>query len=397
MTGHHAPSSSHLNTTLNATMLLLLVAAGAFYAGRLSFPPRGKCASSHQGMNGGRNWSHDDDFEQLRPSRDWRILYLTDFVDLETRMDPFLYDQIDAAMRHPRIKVSVWGRDWLGWDGKSETAANLQARFSCNLSKHFDIIYVAHTRFDDLIALPSCPHHASWQQPTVVYEFGDCHDVDGSQRIDASAPGSCTKKLPPAADVVLARYGHELLSLFLPMPRHLRDKPRLYMGSLDCAPPLMHPRLPDAERTEVALIGSASRKWYPLRFSVHEAIKQGLVTNGTTRKHKGTFTFKVRPGAKRDEARVAYDGPQHGALYLRQMREQYEEYAKQLGRARICVFDSVIPRKMIRKYAEALMSGCVVAADVPVRLSSPQRHACGVMLTQRACCGSTICIPRFAT
>ena len=275
-------------------------------------------------MNGGRNWSHDDDFEQLRPSRDWRILYLTDFVDLETRMDPFLYDQIDAAMRHPRIKVSVWGRDWLGWDGKSETAANLQARFSCNLSKHFDIIYVAHTRFDDLIALPSCPHHASWQQPTVVYEFGDCHDVDGSQRIDASAPGSCTKKLPPAADVVLARYGHELLSLFLPMPRHLRDKPRLYMGSLDCAPPLMHPRLPDAERTEVALIGSASRKWYPLRFSVHEAIKQGLVTNGTTRKHKGTFTFKVRPGAKRDEARVAYDGPQHGALYLRQMREQYD-------------------------------------------------------------------------
>jgi hypothetical protein len=344
-----------------------------------------------------RSWSLDDDFEQLRPSRDWRILYLTDFVDLETRMDTFLYDQIDAAMRHPRIQVSVWGRDWLGWDGNLETAANLQARFSCNLSKHFDIIYVAHTRFDDLIALPSCPHHASAQQPTVVYEFGDCHDVDGSQRHDARAPGSCTKKLPVAADVVLARYGHELLSLFLPMPRHLQNKPRLYMGSLDCAPPQMHPRLPDAERAEVALIGSASGKWYPLRFSVYQAIKQGLVTNGTVRKHRGTFTMKVDHGAVRDEARTAYDGPQHGALHLRQVRKQYEEYAEQLGRARICVFDSAIPRKMIRKYAEALMAGCVVAADVPVRLSRPNGMPGIWHLSQRACRGSTICTPRCAT
>ena len=153
----------------------------------------------------------------------------------------------------------------------------------------------------------------------------------------------------------------------------------------------------DAERTEVALIGSASGKWYPLRFSVYQAIKQGLVTNGTVRKHRGTFTFKVNYGAVRDEARTAYDGPQHGALYLRQVRKQYEEYAEQLGRARICVFDSVIPRKMIRKYAEALMAGCVVAADVPVRLSRPNGMPGIWHLSQRACRGSTICTPRCAT
>lgn len=35
---------------------------------------------------------------------------------------------------------------------------------------------------------------------------------------------------------------------------------------------------------------------------------------------------------------------------------------------KICVFDSSVERKIIRKYMEALLSGCVVAADLPLEL-----------------------------
>ena len=37
-----------------------------------------------------------------------------------------------------------------------------------------------------------------------------------------------------------------------------------------------------------------------------------------------------------------------------------EDFAKHMREAKICVFDSSLERKMIRKYAQALLAGCVV-------------------------------------
>lgn len=41
------------------------------------------------------------------------------------------------------------------------------------------------------------------------------------------------------------------------------------------------------------------------------------------------------------------------------------QFAGAMRSARICVFDASVERKMIRKYAQAFLSGCVVAADLP--------------------------------
>jgi hypothetical protein len=39
-----------------------------------------------------------------------------------------------------------------------------------------------------------------------------------------------------------------------------------------------------------------------------------------------------------------------------------EDFAKHMRETRICVFDSSLERKMIRKYAQALLAGCVVVS-----------------------------------
>lgn len=42
-----------------------------------------------------------------------------------------------------------------------------------------------------------------------------------------------------------------------------------------------------------------------------------------------------------------------------------EDFAKNMREAKICVFDSSLERKMIRKYAQALLAGCVVVRPGP--------------------------------
>jgi hypothetical protein len=40
-----------------------------------------------------------------------------------------------------------------------------------------------------------------------------------------------------------------------------------------------------------------------------------------------------------------------------------EDFAKHMRETKICVFDSSLERKMIRKYAQALLAGCVVVSS----------------------------------
>lgn len=51
----------------------------------------------------------------------------------------------------------------------------------------------------------------------------------------------------------------------------------------------------------------------------------------------------------------------------RTQRQKREEFAQGMREAQICVFDSSMEKKAIRKYAQAFLSGCVVAADCAYR------------------------------
>lgn len=47
------------------------------------------------------------------------------------------------------------------------------------------------------------------------------------------------------------------------------------------------------------------------------------------------------------------------------VRKVAEEWSKGMRETKICVFDSSMERKTIRKFNEAFLSGCVVASDIP--------------------------------
>ena len=50
-------------------------------------------------------------------------------------------------------------------------------------------------------------------------------------------------------------------------------------------------------------------------------------------------------------------------------KAHYRAYANFLGEmanTKLCVFDSSVARKSIRKYYEAMVAGCVIVADVPM-------------------------------
>ena len=64
----------------------------------------------------------------------------------------------------------------------------------------------------------------------------------------------------------------------------------------------------------------------------------------------------------RDQPLETYE-PNH-EYYQNHLRTR-EDFAKGMRESRICVFDASLERKMIRKYAQAFLSGCVVAADLP--------------------------------
>jgi len=55
--------------------------------------------------------------------------------------------------------------------------------------------------------------------------------------------------------------------------------------------------------------------------------------------------------------------------YMEYTKAHYRAYANFLGEmanTKLCVFDSSVARKSIRKYYEAMVAGCVIVADVPM-------------------------------
>ena len=135
------------------------------------------------------------------------------------------------------------------------------------------------------------------------------------------------------------------------------------MENLDCAP-AHQPKEPLHNRTGARLFGSVWKPIYPVRAAAQEAIKKGLIRFGSQRNHPG-YVNDAKFGSDRSIAREKYD-PR--AQHTAEIRRQYSNYRDEMSRTSICIFDASIVRKMIRKYAEAMMSGCVIAADLPYEM-----------------------------
>lgn len=76
-----------------------------------------------------------------------------------------------------------------------------------------------------------------------------------------------------------------------------------------------------------------------------------------------------------------------------------DDFAKQMRHTKICVFDSSTEKKMIRKFAQALLSGCVVVSCLRLSLGWDERawliyaflcvdRRAIFLLSMRTCCPS---------
>lgn len=184
------------------------------------------------------------------------------------------------------------------------------------------------------------------EQEVIVEELADCHNL------------ACTQhKSFDSAHVISSRFAFVPIELFYPMP----GLPKLFVHIPDCANPAMAMPLPWSERaTNATLVGHTWEKLYPLRPKIQAAVSQGLIHGGIEHEHPGYSVVQAPVDPPLDyEVQAASVQP---------MQKQFEAYFRSLQTSKICMFDSSIVRKGIAKYFEALMAGCVVAADLPLEL-----------------------------
>lgn len=124
-------------------------------------------------------------------------------------------------------------------------------------------------------------------------------------------------------------------------------------------------------KTDGAVLFGASYDLYTIRPTVVRAIEAKPPRTFISRfSHPGFYVHRNRIPKKK---LLTYE--KGHASYAPQVRKR-EAFAEGMRRAQICVFDSSMERKAIRKYAQALLSGCVIAAD---RKSPPVQAPCTLL------------------
>ena len=106
---------------------------------------------------------------------------------------------------------------------------------------------------------------------------------------------------------------------------------------------------------------------YPIRVLVATLISKHMLPEGRRNPHPG---YNQRGGSQL--ARLCgYDPMQAELKYTRDLQL---ELLQKMGQARICVFDSMTRRKMIRKFQHSWLTGCVPAADIPDDMPPDYHH-----------------------
>jgi hypothetical protein len=100
---------------------------------------------------------------------------------------------------------------------------------------------------------------------------------------------------------------------------------------------------------------------YPLRTTISNAIDETPEKTIVRRFTHPGYTIWEDPRAYSDPLETYTPGHPYYQKHLTMRRA----FATGLRSAKICVFDSSLERKMIRKYSQAFLSGCVVAGDIP--------------------------------
>lgn len=225
---------------------------------------------------------------------------------------------------------------------------------SCSSEVRYDVvltisdIYKPHQR-DHLDAL-DCG-------ALLVQQLGDCHQH-----------GCLNDWYPYANNITLSKYAFELPELF----NHdnvLKRYPGFHMGLFGHSPDTGNPwdfyPVPWQDRTAKAVVFGYDGSLYPIRTTVTDHLRaleenSSLPESPISRHPHPGYTVNT-PDEFRQHPLETYT-PGHETYSAH--RALREDFARGLRTAQICVFDASVERKLIRKYAQALLSGCVVAADL---------------------------------
>ncbi|KXS09871.1 hypothetical protein M427DRAFT_160122 [Gonapodya prolifera JEL478] len=286
-----------------------------------------------------------------RPPRAIRILYFTSWSDYVSRHDRFFYHEVYEAARHPGLTVFMWGPGFPGYDPNYSIKDNMMRLPGVDTSRPIDILYTSTWGLYE--HLPN--------DTIQVHGFGDCH---GEWNQDPSCVEQ-TATYAPNADVVAGRYAMELVDLFRPskLAKIGVKEAKLWIHQPDCADPAMLYPLPWSTRRthQVQVFGNTYYDFYPVRSKIAIAIERGWI-KGEIFRHQGYAMSTAHNSSLLDLPYGTVD-PSDPLLSL--VNDLYSAYTQAMRSTQICVFDSSVIRKAIRKFHEAMLSGCVVASDVP--------------------------------
>ncbi|OWZ54426.1 hypothetical protein C349_03544 [Cryptococcus neoformans var. grubii Br795] len=329
-----------------------------------------------------------------------RLLMLTDYKDYLERMNTHTYEIVDAALRHPHLIVDVWGPGWAGYNKSIPLSANIRKRAhrvsQLEKSKNefekkqrkkrgnlaegaeqevwqrpawLDVVpdECSDVRYDVVLTISNI-----YKETDPHLDFLDCGALMVQQIGDCHSLRCAYEWYPQSNNITLSKYAFELLELF-DYDKVKAKYPDWEMGLFGHSPDTGNEwdfwPVTWSEKTSDATIFGFDGSFYPIRTTVtnhlRDAGNKEQETLISRHPHPG-YTVSV-PQEARDNPLETYE--QNHQYYTTHLKLR-EDFARGMRESKICVFDASLERKLIRKYAQAFLSGCVVAADIPTEHES---------------------------
>ena len=274
-----------------------------------------------------------------------KIMFYTTSSDYRSRMDRFYYDLIDAAVESTDLDVFVWGPGYENWNTSLSPNENVFNRFGNSL----DVVYMS--------GFPS--GILPFNKTLTVIEVGDLNDED----LYRFYPN------PDHFNITIGRYLMEPSEAFSfsRLKKKFGDfQMQLFASNPDCAGSLKYfSKSTEKIPNKIIQIGAIS-DYYPLRTKVNEFINSGQLPGVNVYGH---------PGYEQNNSESHLPDPlplNYTIGIMNSFQEsgniQRKMYIKALMESEICIFDSSVQHKLIRKFAESLTAGCIPATDVPYEL-----------------------------
>ena len=300
------------------------------------------------------------------------MLIYTSWHDYTVRADRYWYEFIEGfivrlASGSPGLaRLDVFGHGWRGWNNGESGAENIWQRLKCcpDLIIIGGRIYTPREndwRFEPLVPSP-CRSRTH-----LMLVGGDCHSGHAQCRLMYSGVNGTT--------ILATRHVQHIFEVLYPPPRGILLTHLPFCVPSPHAPPfasnhqgarLRTLRRIVSGRQGIVLFGNSEALKYPLRKKIASLVSRGLLPNGRVNHFPGyRIAVNITPSCAYDPMDPALANARRGQLELQ----------TSMGAARICVFDSMIRRKLIRKFLLSWLYGCVPAADMPHDMPPHYRSA----------------------